>query len=324
MKKFGFLASIVALLVFGCNGIDENKIIEGSGTIEATNVVVSAKVAGSVHRIINDEGSLVAEGDTILTIEHELLDLQLQKTIAMRDAAEAQLQLVNKGARSEDKAQANELLNQAEANFNSAQADKNRMESLYNSQAITKKQWEDIQTRFTVAESQFAAAKENNKKMKNIARPEEIKQAQANFDQANAAVMMIEKNIRDCYVTATSKGYIVKVFFEEGESVMPGSSLFKLSDLSIVDLVIYVPETKLGLLKLGQSAVVEIDAFEDKTLNGKVTYISSEAEFTPKNIQTKDERTKLVFAVKIEIPNPDYELKAGLPADGRIMLNQEN
>lgn len=321
MKKLGFLTVIVALLAFGCNGIDENKIIEGSGTIEATNVVVSAKVAGSVYSIINDEGSLVAEGDTILIIEHELLDLQLKKTIAMRNAAEAQLQLVNKGARSEDKAQANELLNQAEANFNSAQADKNRMESLYNSQTITKKQWEDIQTRFTVAESQFAAAKENYKKMKNIARPEEIKQAQANFDQANAAVMMIEKNIRDCYVTATSKGYIVKVFFEKGESVMPGSSLFKLSDLSVVDLVIYVPETKLGLLKLGQSAEVEIDAFEEKTFNGKVTYISSEAEFTPKNIQTKDERTKLVFAVKIEIPNPDYELKAGLPADGKILID---
>jgi len=93
--------------------------------------------------------------------------------------------------------------------------------------------------------------------------------------------------------------------------------------LSVVDLVIYVPETKLGLLKIGQSAEVEIDAFEEKSFEGKVTYISPEAEFTPKNIQTKDERTKLVFAVKIEIPNPDFELKAGLPADGTILVNQE-
>lgn len=320
MKKLGFFTMVLALIIIGCNGNDDNDIIEGSGTIEATNIVISAKVAGSVKNIIKDEGSLVSVGDTILAIEHELLDLQLKKAVAMRDAAEAQLQLSIKGARPEDRAQANELLKQAEANYNLALADRDRMESLYKSQTITKKQWDDIQTRFTVAESQYTAAKENNKKIKNIARPEEKKQAQANYDNANASVMMIEKNIRDCYVTASSKGYIVKMFFEEGESVMPGSSLFKLSDLSVVDLVIYVPETKLGLLKIGQSAEVEIDAFEEKSFDGKVTYISPEAEFTPKNIQTKDERTKLVFAVKIEIPNSNFELKAGLPADGKIIV----
>lgn len=95
---------------------------------------------------------------------------------------------------------------------------------------------------------------------------------------------------------------------------------FKVSDLDVVELVIYVSEVELGLVKLGQKAEVTIDTYKDKIYDGKVTYISPEAEFTPKNIQTKDERTKLVFAVKIEIPNKDYDLKPGMPADAKVIL----
>ena len=98
------------------------------------------------------------------------------------------------------------------------------------------------------------------------------------------------------------------------------TSLFKVSDLSSVDLVVYVSEEDLGKVQLGQTANIKTDTYKDKTYEGKVIYISPEAEFTPKNIQTKDERTKLVFAVKIKIPNPNYELKAGMPGDAEILL----
>ena len=98
------------------------------------------------------------------------------------------------------------------------------------------------------------------------------------------------------------------------------SSLVKISDLTNVELYIYVSELELGKIKLGQKAEVSVDAFKDKKFEGKVTYISPEAEFTPKNIQTKDERTKLVFAVKIELPNPDFGLKSGMPADAKIFF----
>lgn len=98
------------------------------------------------------------------------------------------------------------------------------------------------------------------------------------------------------------------------------SNLFKISDLSKVELVIYVSEEDLGKVKLGQTADISTDTYKDKSYEGKVKYISPEAEFTPKNIQTKDERTKLVFAVKIEIPNPNFELKAGMPADAVVKL----
>jgi HlyD family secretion protein len=93
------------------------------------------------------------------------------------------------------------------------------------------------------------------------------------------------------------------------------------SNLETVNLVIYVSEVELGKVKLGQTAEIKVDAFEEKTYTGKIIFISPEAEFTPKNIQTQDERTKLVFGVKIEIPNPQFELKPGMPADAKVILN---
>jgi HlyD family secretion protein len=98
------------------------------------------------------------------------------------------------------------------------------------------------------------------------------------------------------------------------------SSLFKVSDLRAVDLIIYVSEEELGRVKLGQTADISVDAYPEKTYSGKVIYISPEAEFTPKNIETKDERTKLVFSVKLRINNPKYELKPGMPADANVHL----
>jgi len=157
-------------------------------------------------------------------------------------------------------------------------------------------------------------------KVKKIFRPEEIEQAKANLKKAQASVDLLKKNIRDSYIISPLNGFVVKKFVEVGETVSPMSSLVKISNLSSVNLIIYVSEGDLGKIKLGQKAEITIDTYPDKKYDGKVTYISPEAEFTPKNIQTKDERTKLVFAVKIEILNKDFELKPGMPADAKIIL----
>ena len=120
-------------------------------------------------------------------------------------------------------------------------------------------------------------------------------------------------------MTSPSSGFITKKFLEEGETVGMMSSLFQVADLNSVELVIYVSETELGKVQLGQTAKISVDTFPDKSFDGKVTYISPEAEFTPKNIQTQEERTKLVYAVKIKVDNPDFELKDGMPADASII-----
>jgi HlyD family secretion protein len=194
------------------------------------------------------------------------------------------------------------------------------MKRLYDSRSITQKQYEDAVARYDLMAAQYSAANENLAKVKQIFRKEEIDQAKANLNKSIAGVDLLEKNIRDSYVLSPINGFLVKTFIENSETVTPMSSLFKVSDLDVVELVIYVSEEELGLVKLGQKAEVTIDTFKDKVYEGKVTYISPEAEFTPKNIQTKDERTKLVFAVKIEIPNKNYDLKPGMPADAQVIL----
>lgn len=311
---------ILSAAVWGCSGGNGKNKIEASGNIEAINVTVSAKVSGQINKLYFSEGDLVKSGDTLIAIDHDLLSIQLKQAEAGRDAAEAQLKLLEIGARSEDIKQAQDMLKQAEANYKLAETDMERTENLYKSKTITKKQYDDAHTRYQIASAQYNSAKENLRKIENIARPEEIKQAEANLERQKAAVELIKKNISDSYVTAPISGFIVKKFVEAGESVGPLSSLVMLSNQNYVDLVIYVSETELGKVKLGQEAEVSVDSYKDKTFEGKVIYISPSAEFTPKNIQTKDERTKLVYAVKIHIHNPKFELKDGMPADAVIKL----
>lgn len=318
-NTYWILLSVLSLILVGC-GNDEKKSIEASGTIEATNVIISSKVNGEIKELKVDEGSKVNKGDTLLMIDHELLDLQLSQAFASRDQALAQLNLLKSGARSEDIKQSEEMLNQAEVNFSSAEKDKARMENLFKSKSITNKQYEDANAKFEISQAQLSSARENFKKIKNFARPEELQQAQANLQRTEAAAGLYKKNINDSYVISPIPGFVVKKFIEVGEAVNPMSSLLKISDLSIVDLVIYVSEEELGLVKQGQKVDVSVDSFKDKIFNGTVVFISPEAEFTPKNIQTKDERTKLVFAVKIKIDNPNFELKPGMPADAVVKL----
>src|SRR5574338_73382 len=304
-----FLTLTTFLFFIGCSSIDEKMFIEASGTIESTNIIISSRTAGNIKKMNFSEGAKVSIGDTILIIDHEMLDIQLRQSIASKDVTEAQLKLMLAGARKEDINQAEQSLNQAKVNYETAERDKARMKSLYDSRSITQKQYEDAVARYDLMAAQYSAANENLAKVKQIFRKEEIDQAKANLNKSIAGVDLLEKNIRDSYVTSPINGFLVKTFVEHDETVTPMSSLFKVSDLDVVELVIYVSEVELGLVKLGQKAEVTIDTFEDKVYDGKVTYISPEAEFTPKNIQTKDERTKLVLAGKIEIPNKNYDLK---------------
>lgn len=322
MKKANiFIFSCLAVFFSSCGEGNNDNFIEGTGTLETKTVIISSQVMGQIKDIIKNDGELVVKGDTLLIVDPINYFLQLEQASAARDAAEAQLLLLKKGTRDEDLKQAEEVLTQVKTSFVLAESDKERFENLYKEQAVTKKQLDDIVARYDIAKAQYNAALENMKKIKNIARPEEIKQAEANLNRANAGVNLILKSINDCYVSSPITGTIVEKFVETGELISPMSSLYKISNLENVELVVYISEVELGKVKLGQPADISVDAFPGKSYRGKIIYISPEAEFTPKNIQTKDERTKLVFAVKIGIPNSNYELKNGMPADAKIFFN---
>ncbi len=308
------------LLLLACSSENDNNTIEESGTIETKEVLISAKTGGTIIKKLFNEGDKVKAGDTLIILDTEALEIQLMQTIAAEKAANAIYKQLINGARKEDIKASEELLKQAKANYENAEKDYIRMKNLYDSKAITKKQFDDAETRYTVTKSQLKAAEESYTKNKNIARPEELEQAKANLDKATAAVLAVKKNIKDCYITAPIPGVISENFFEIGELVVPSASLCKINNPDDVEIKIYVSETVLGKVKIGQKALISVDTFPNKTYEGKVIYISPNAEFTPKNIQTKEERTKLVYAVKIKVKNDNSELKNGMPADAKIIL----
>jgi HlyD family secretion protein len=282
------------------------------------NITVSSKSSGQIKKLLVDEGSHVKKGDLLVEIDHNLLDIQLRQAEANVELANAQLKLLISGSRKEDIKQSEEVLKQSKINLEQSKADKERMDKLYRAGSVTKKQLEDAETRFDLTLAQYNSANENLKKIRKIARPEEIEQSRANLKKNIAGADILKQNIEDCKVYAPTDGIISKKYVEAGEIVNMNSSLMKLSDLETVNLIIYVNETELGKVKLGQKADITTDTYKDKVYNGNIIFISPEAEFTPKNIQTQDERTKLVFSVKIEIPNPQFELKPGMPADAKI------
>jgi HlyD family secretion protein len=321
MKKIILIIiPFIALLIVGCSSNNNKNNIEATGTIEFVNVVLSSKTSGEIKELRIREGEKVKQGDTVMVIDTRTLQLQLKQQESGAEISRAQLDLLRNGARKEDISIVESSLKQAQSNYDQAKNDLERLQKLYQTQTITKKQYDDAVTRFNLMNDQLSSAKENYLKIRNFARPEELKQAKAKLNQSLASADLIKKNINDSYIVSPLNGIVVKKYFEVGESVSPMSSLVKISDLTNVELYIYVTEIELGNIKLGQKAEVSVDAFKNKKFEGKVTYISPEAEFTPKNIQTKDERTKLVFAVKIELPNPDFQLKSGMPADAKIFF----
>ena len=314
---------LIALSGLACSSKAAKGVITASGTIEAIEVDVASKVAGQILELAVDEGARVKAGDLLATVDHATADIQLRQAEAGVRLADAQLALLVKGSRIEDIRQAEAALEQAQATLKVASDDARRMRELVLTGSVTPKQREDADARLTVAEAQQKAATETLSKVRRLARPEEIQAAEARSAQARAAADLLAKTIADCAITAPAGGIVTHKAVEAGELVTPGSTIVTLTGLDSVYVMIYVTEMEMGRVRLGDGVEVRIDAFPNRVFPGKVTYISPEAEFTPKNVQTKEDRVKLVFGIKVEIENKDGFLKPGLPADALIRVAPE-
>lgn len=300
------LPPIMLLFLAACSGNNDDAVV-ATGTLEATEITVSAQVNGITTTLRVREGTPVAAGDTVALIDATEWRYQLDQAEANLRAMDAAYSLALKGPREED-------VLQAKAQEESARNDLARMEDLYKTNTIPLKQLEDARTRYTMAEQTL-------RKLKEGTREEELALARARRDQAAAAASQLRKKVGDCTITAPVSGIIVNTFIEPGELVTPGAAVVRIADVSELKINVYVSELLLPRVQIGQKASVSVDAFDDRSFEGEVIYISPIAEFTPKNIQTKEERVKLVFAVKVLVRNPEAILKAGLPADVVINLS---
>jgi HlyD family secretion protein len=325
-----FLAAALAVMC-ACAKKPPADRVRASGQVEATDVQVAGQVGGRLLELRVVEGDRVKSGDTVARLDTADTQLALARAKADRDQAEAQLRLLRAGARAEDIRQAEAQVANAEADVRAAdaelaaaQADADRFEALVAANSGSRKQRDDAVTRRDVARARaqgardrVRAARESVGRLRAGSRREEIAAASARVAAAEAQIATWDKAIADATITAPIAGIVAEKLADIGELLQPRAPLIVVTDLDHVWANVYVDEPIVPRLRLGQAATVFTDA-GGAGLPGTVSYISSKAEFTPRNVQTAEDRSKLVYRVKVSVNNSGGTLKAGMPVEAEI------
>ena len=295
--------------------------ITGSGIVEVTEVDVAFEVPGTIIERFVDEGVMVDKGEPIARLDDREYRLQVERASAARAAADARYRLVVKGPRGQDIDQALAAVEAAESVLDTTRRDFDRAKQLYQTQVVSRAEFDRGNTAFTGAQAAVDQARAQLAILKEGARTEEIEEARARLRETENALAIAELNLSRCQLFAPVAGRVLSKNREAGETVPVGASVVTLGDLSRPWLNLYIGERDLGKVRLGMPARVTVDSFPTQPFDGTVTFIADKAEFTPKNIQTPDERVKLVYRVKIEVTNRDETLKPGMPADGALAVD---
>ena len=286
------LLMALVLIVFGiglgsCG--NDDAVPAGSGFIEATEIVVSSEVTGKLAHLYFDEGDMIGRGDTIALIDTTTLSLRLAQARARLAAALTQ------------EASARLQVSTADLDSSLARTEYVRMKGLIGKGAVNRQQYDLAENRYHQARlaRKLAAAS--------------LDAAGADRAGAGAEIALLEKQLADCRPVSPIAGTVVTTYIEPGELASTGKPLIKVANLDPVTVKIYLPPDFLTNIKIGAPAKVDTEDGRTEPIAGRVTWISPEAEFTPKNIQSKEARADLVYAVRITIPNPQGILKIGMP-----------
>ena len=321
---------LACLLVAGTGCSGDAGAPRASGYVEATEVRVAAEVGGRVIEMRAEEGLRVTAGDVLARLETRDLELTLRRAEAERDGAAAQLSLVRAGARAEDIRQASAQADSAraevaaaEAELKAADQDLQRFEALLEANAGSRKQRDDAATRVAVAEARLRAARERGRaaaealaRVRAGARTEEVAAARARVAATEAQIAALAENQADATLKSPVAGFVTAKLADAGEIVARGAPIVVVTDLDHAWANVYVDEPLVPRLKLGQTVALVTDA--GQRIEGTITYISPKAEFTPRNVQTAEERTKLVYRIKVTADNRDGVLKPGMPVEAEI------
>lgn len=287
------LIIIAAVLLAGCKNKTEKA--DAFGNFEATEVIISTETNGRILQIDPVEGTRVDKNGLIALIDTTLLKLQLDEIDAGMKSVRTNIISIN--------AQ-NDILNQQIENI---KVNVSRFGKMLKDDAATQKQYDDLTGQVAVLQKQIAA---NNTQKASVA-------AELSVYESKKATL--NEQIRRCYVKSPLTGTIIEKYSEAGEITAAGKPLVKIADLSVMKLKVYVSGAQLGSIKIGQQCTVRIDSGKKgyTSFQGTISYISDKAEFTPKIIQTKEERVILVYAVNIDVKN-DGIIKSGMPGEAKF------
>jgi HlyD family secretion protein len=314
-KRLQILALVpVVAAAASCGNRNHHGVIHASGHIEATEIRVAAKVGGRLLVLPFWEGDNVKAGEMVARLDTVDAEHALARAEADLQGTDARLRLLLAGTRREDIRRAEAELARVEADLANATLDLTRLEGLADRGTATLKARDDARTRKEMLAQTVAADRAALQELEAGPRPQEIEQARAQRNAAAASVAIIQQSITDATVLAPSDGVITTRASEPGEVLPPGALLYVLTDLAHPWLNVYVDEPSLPSIRLGAPVTVRVDG-RTESFTGHVTYVSQVAEFTPKNVQTPEERAKLVFRVKVGLANSQGIFKPGMPAD---------
>jgi HlyD family secretion protein len=289
--------------------------IIATGTIEVTKVDIAPKLSGYLTELSIRQGDKVNLGQVIARISRVDLEAQALRDEAALQKAEAQLRDLEKGVRTQERSELIASIGSAEAVDKKAQADLERYRSLYNQGAVSQQQWDTAQVNFETAQSSVRAARARLSLADEGNRPDTIEAQRLEVVRSKAILTMARTQMADTVVSSPQQGVVLTKNFEKGEFVNAGSAIATIGNVQDCWVKIYIPSTQLGLIKIGQPAVVKVDSYPGKTFSGEIKEISQNAEFTPRQSLTQNERANMVYAVKVRIDNAEDVLKPGMPAD---------
>jgi HlyD family secretion protein len=319
-----------AMMAAACGGRAGEEAARASGYVEATDVRVAPQVGGRLMEVAVAEGDRVAVGALVARLDTADTELALRRAEADRDQAVAALKLLEAGARAEDirQARAQESSAQAEiaaaeSELEAANADLQRFDALLKSNAGSRKQRDDAATRRDVAVAKVNAARDRTRaasetvaRLRAGARPEEIAGARARVASAEAQIAVLRKSVADAVLNSPVGGIVTAKLADAGETIAPRTPVVAITDLDHAWANVYVDEPVVPRLRLGQPVALITDA--GQRMQGSITFISPKAEFTPRNVQTAAERSKLVYRIKVSADNRDGVLKPGMPVEAEL------
>jgi HlyD family secretion protein len=283
---------LAAALIAGCgNG---NRGDNPSGTLESTEVDLASLIPARILQVRPQLGDHVKRGDTVIVLDTELLQRQRAQNAASRESNAAQQKV------------AEDALRQARANLDLAETSLQRTKGLFAQGSATQQQLDEAQTKRDVAADGVQAARH------------QIDLLQSQLVGLDDLLKVNDQQISEGIITSPLNGTVILRNAEPGEVASVGAVQLRVSDLDTLELRVYLGEQDLAKVKIGQQFPVLVDALKGQQLTGTVTWISSEAEFTPKNAQTRQARTQLVYAIKLAVPNPTGNLHIGMPAEVKL------
>jgi HlyD family secretion protein len=284
------IISLSAVLFLGCgNGVPKNFL--GSGTLEAEELTVSSLVAGRLETLLVQEGDSTQADQIIAVVDTSKLAAQLRQQEAALQELDANRHL------------AANAIAQAQTQAKNLAANLERQQNLLRTGSSTQQLVDDLSSQEQTSNLRLSAAQV------------QVSALDAKQGQLQATVELLRLQLRDAVIRAPLKGSVIEKYVDAGENVAPGSAVVKIADLNHLWIKIFLAEGDVGLVSLNQRVQVRVDALPTHPFEGRVSWISPKAEFTPRNVQTRKSRADLVFAVKVEFENPQNLASIGMPAD---------